>query len=101
MAKTVSASDAEERLSELVNQVARGGQRVVIESGGRPLAALVSVGDLERLEPSPESAGRPRGLLALAGTWRDIASDEEVASMLEATYAERARDPGRPVDLGG
>lgn len=36
-------------ISELVNRVAYGGERVVLTSRGRPKAALVSLDDLEQL----------------------------------------------------
>lgn len=37
-------------ISELVNRVAYGDERIVLTSRGRPKAALVSVADYERLE---------------------------------------------------
>jgi antitoxin Phd len=46
----VSVSDAREGLPELVNRVAYGRDRVVIERRGQPKAALVSMEDLARLE---------------------------------------------------
>lgn len=66
---------------------------------GKPVAALGSVGDSSRVEASP-SDGERDGLLALAGTWADILSDEQIDAMVEHIYSERARDPGHPVDLG-
>ena len=50
MAKEVSMGEAKARLSSLVNAVAFGGERIVIQSRGRPKAALVSVEDLRRIE---------------------------------------------------
>ena len=57
MKKGFPLGEAKTRLSSLINAVAYGGERVVIESRGRPKAALVSVDDLERLERF--KAGRP------------------------------------------
>ncbi|MEA3441390.1 MAG: type II toxin-antitoxin system Phd/YefM family antitoxin [Chloroflexota bacterium] len=37
-------------ISELVNRVAYGGERVVLTSRGRPKAALVSIGDYDLLQ---------------------------------------------------
>ena len=42
--------DAKTRLSEFVNKVLYGGERVVITRNGKPVAALVSPDDLARLE---------------------------------------------------
>lgn len=64
--RAVSVAEAKARLSELINAVAFGGERVVIESRGRPKAVLVSVEDLARMEAAPEPsssrAGRRLGL---------------------------------------
>jgi prevent-host-death family protein len=46
----VSITEAKARLSQLVNRVAYGGERVVLESHGRPKAALVGLDDLQALE---------------------------------------------------
>lgn len=62
----------EARLSELMARAGYGGERFLIERRGRPLAALVGVEDLERLERERGRAGaseRPRGALALAEAW--------------------------------
>ena len=45
----VSVSDARRVLAELVNQVAYGGRRIILQRRGKPLAALVPIKDLELL----------------------------------------------------
>jgi len=50
MAKAVSTGEAKARLSSLMNAVAFGGERIIIQSRGRPKAALVSLDDLRRVE---------------------------------------------------
>lgn len=45
-----SVAHAKNTLSSLINKVAYGKTRVVLESRGKPKAALVSAEDLERLE---------------------------------------------------
>ncbi len=99
MARRVSAAAAKVHFSELMTGVEYQGERDIIERRGKPVGALVSVGDLSRLEESP-STGEPSGLLALAGTWGDMLSDEEIDAMMEHIYSERERDLKRPVDLG-
>lgn len=42
--------DAKTRLSEFVNKVVHGGQRILITRNGKPVAAIVSADDLARLE---------------------------------------------------
>jgi len=71
MAKEVSIGETKARLSSLINAVAFGGERILIQSRGRPKAALVSVEDLRRVEGS--YSGRPskaQRLLALASADR-------------------------------
>jgi prevent-host-death family protein len=50
MAHEVPVTQARAEFAELVNRVVYGGERVVVTRHGKPLAALVSAADLERLE---------------------------------------------------
>ena len=49
----VGIHEAKTHLSEYLNWVRYGGERIVIERHGKPVAALVSTEDLEWLESSP------------------------------------------------
>jgi len=49
MMKHVSAADAKAHFSSLISEVEHGKAHIVIERHGRPVAALVSMEDLERL----------------------------------------------------
>lgn len=98
MAKRVSAAQAKAQLSALAAEVAYGGQRVIIERRGKPLVALVSVPDLERLEQDRATSARPQGALALVGAWREV-NDKDLESLIEDIYAVREKDTGRPVEL--
>jgi prevent-host-death family protein len=98
----VPVGEAKAHLSELMARAGYGGERFLIERRGKPLAALVGVEDLRRLEgggEGGETSGRPRGALALVGVWGDLLEDEEIDAMVEDIYSERRRDLGRPVDL--
>lgn len=55
----VPLSVARDQLSALISEVAHGKGRVVLESHGRPKAALVSMEDLRRLEPEIAAAVHP------------------------------------------
>ncbi|TVL87868.1 type II toxin-antitoxin system Phd/YefM family antitoxin [Streptomyces sp. SAJ15] len=50
MAYEISVTQARAELAELINRVVYGGERVVVTRHGRPLVALVSAADLQRLE---------------------------------------------------
>lgn len=101
MAKNIGAAEAKARFSELMARVGYGGERFIIERRGRPIAALVGVEDIGRLEREREEASSraPRGALALVGVWGEVVEDEEIEAMLEDIYVARERDTGRPVDL--
>jgi prevent-host-death family protein len=67
MALEVSVADAKARLSNLINSVAFGGERIIIRSRGRPKAALIGMEDLRRLEGCPPARiSRAQRRLALA-----------------------------------
>lgn len=100
MAEKVRVTEAKAQLSELMARVGYGGERFVIERRGRPLAALVGVEDLERLESEGGGvASPPLGAISLVGAWGAV-EERDVDAMLQEIYAERERDTGRPVDLG-
>ena len=98
MAEKVSAAQAKAQLSALMAAVAYGGKHFIIERRGKPLAALVSVEDLERLEQGQAASAESPGFLALVGAWRDV-GDEEIDALVAHIYAEREKDMGRPVEL--
>lgn len=98
MAKKVSAAQAKAQFSALVAEVAYGDKHIIIERRGKPVAALVSVTDLEHLEQEQATAARPQGALALVGAWRE-AEDAELDALIADIYTRREQDTGRPVQL--
>ena len=48
--RTVQASEARQRLPGLLNRVYQGKTRIVVERSGIPVAAIVTVDELRRLE---------------------------------------------------
>ncbi|MFP6635358.1 MAG: type II toxin-antitoxin system Phd/YefM family antitoxin [Dehalococcoidia bacterium] len=85
-----SVADAKKTLSELMSKVAYNNERFLIQRRGKPMAALVSIEDLARLEKEPVA---PKGLVAA------LAEFEELESMVEEIYRQRERAQDRPVDL--
>jgi prevent-host-death family protein len=49
MTQTMKISEVKAKLSSLVNEVYRKEKRVLVEKAGIPVAAVVSIADLERL----------------------------------------------------
>ena len=98
MAKRVSTTEAKARLSSLSEEVALGGEHIIIERRGVPLVALVSIGDLELLDDDQTASRSPSSALALVGAWRE-ASDAEIDEFIEDVYKSRESDTLRPVQL--
>ena len=100
MTKRVSVANAKARLSSLMAEVAFGGEKVIIERRGKPMAVLVSL-DLNKSQSNqakawPEDA---RGSLALVGAWGTL-RDSEAAEILEDIRLQRdggKATPGRGV----
>ncbi len=55
---TVGITQMRRELSMLINRVAFGRERIILQSRGRPKAALVSIEDLKRLQEMDGEAGR-------------------------------------------
>ncbi|MGW2715894.1 type II toxin-antitoxin system Phd/YefM family antitoxin, partial [Streptomyces sp. NPDC001356] len=56
MAYEIPVTQARAELADLINRVVYGGERVVVTRHGKPLVALVSAADLERLDALDEPA---------------------------------------------
>lgn len=56
MAYEIPVTQARAELADLINRVVYGGERVVVTRHGKPLVALVSAADLERLDALEEAA---------------------------------------------
>jgi prevent-host-death family protein len=65
MTKKVSTAHAKAKLSEIVSRVAETGERYVVERRGKPMAGVVSVADLARLEAEAPSEARHAATVAL------------------------------------
>ncbi|GGZ55720.1 antitoxin [Streptomyces inusitatus] len=59
MAYEIPVTQARAELADLINRVVYGGERVVVTRHGKPLVALVSAEDLERLEAGREPVSEP------------------------------------------
>ncbi|MEU1295685.1 type II toxin-antitoxin system Phd/YefM family antitoxin [Streptomyces sp. NPDC005840] len=59
MAYEIPVTQARAELADLINRVVYGGERVVVTRHGKPLVALVSAADLERLAALDAAAEGP------------------------------------------
>ncbi len=76
---TVSIDQVKRDISQLVNRVAFGGERIILTSRGKPKAALVSIEDLRVLE----QVGQEKA--------RRIVTLERAQALGERIHAERPR----------
>jgi prevent-host-death family protein len=67
----ISMSEARQQLARLVNRVAYGGERIVLQAHGEPRAALVSIEDLERLQAEPAARPSSTNVLERAAALRE------------------------------
>lgn len=56
MPSKLTASEARENFSDILNRAAYGGERVIVHRGKKPLAALVPIEDFEILEQLEDRA---------------------------------------------
>ena len=86
----VGIAEARRRLSELINRVAFGEERVVLESRGKAKAALVSLEDLQKLNR-----------LDLEAAKRDEERWEALRRAKEVREAIREMRAGQPLPDSG
>ena len=90
---TVSVANAKTHLSALIAKSSFGHERFIITRRNKPIAALVSLEDLQIIEQHEER----QGLISVAGKWSDF---EEVSSSLEDIHSLRQHGgSGRHVSL--
>ncbi|MEZ5478526.1 MAG: type II toxin-antitoxin system Phd/YefM family antitoxin [Thiolinea sp.] len=89
----ISVADAKSRISELIAKSQHSHTRFIITRRNKPVAALVSLEDLQRLEQQEEK----QGLAAIAGKWKGFAEVEEALGDLETLRSHGGM--GRDVSL--
>jgi prevent-host-death family protein len=72
MAYEIPVTQARAELADLINRVVYGGERVVVTRHGKPLVALVSAADLERLDELDRPAEEP--VISSVSAMREAAS---------------------------
>ena len=90
MVRAVSVAEAKAKLSELLGEVAHQGTRIVVQRRGKPVAALVPMEDLERVEEETRGDW-------LDDAWGLLADHPEVCDSIDQVYAERQMHMPREV----
>jgi prevent-host-death family protein len=90
--RSIKLSEARSTFSALINDVYRSHDRVVVEKSGIPVAVLVSVSDLERLERhDAERAERFNSLNAYSAEFAGV-SPKEIDRQAEQAVAEARQE---------
>jgi prevent-host-death family protein len=90
MATTLSLSEIKARLSEVVDQIEREHDRVVLTRNGVPAAVLVSPADLQALEDTLDLLSDRSALAEIETARREVAAGDVVgADELRATYLSK------------
>ena len=63
---TLTVAEAKNRFSDVLRRAEYGGERVIVERHGKPVAAIVSTDDLRRLEAADDAADLRDARVALA-----------------------------------
>ena len=97
MPLVVSAAEAKRKFSELIGRAAYGHERIIIERKGKPMAAVIGLEDLRRLEALEarmEKGTHP--IMRAFGGWADR---DDLDELLDEIYAAREQAPGREIEL--
>lgn len=87
---TMALRDVKNRLSEVVDQVEREHDRVIITRHGKPAAVVISTDDLASLEETLEVVSRPKLIEQVRESLAELAvGDAEVLGKDEALAALR------------
>ncbi len=94
MTKKIGVAEVKKQFSTLISEVSLKGEHFIIERKGRPMAAVVSVKDLDRIvEPKKQ---RKKGLLAAIGAWEEFDDLEKmVLEIYKGRGKAKERDIGR------
>jgi prevent-host-death family protein len=84
---SMALKDVTNHLSEVVDQVEREHDRVVITKHGRPAAVVISVDDLASLEETLDIAGRPRLIAQIRDSLTELAQGKAVVLIKEELLA--------------
>ncbi|MGW4780830.1 type II toxin-antitoxin system Phd/YefM family antitoxin [Streptomyces filamentosus] len=97
MTYEIPVTQARAELADLINRVVYGSERVVVTRHGKPLVALVSAADLERLEKleavEPDGTGEPV-ITSLSGLSGPGVLNSPTGEQGRFGIAARHREPG-------
>jgi len=92
MKEHASVAKMKSHLSEYIAKVAYSNHRIIITKREKPVAALVDIPSLEKIESMDEALG----LASVIGKWKNF---EEIAGEIQHIYEGRKKDELRNVSI--
>ena len=97
--EVMSASDVRQHFGEVVNRVARGEGRVIVEKHGAPAVGLVSMEDVRRLRNrDAEMEARRKLVESFREPFKDV-PDDELQAEIDKAFAEIKEERKREREL--
>jgi len=95
MLKDISVAEAKSKFSEMIARTVYAGERFVVRRRGKPVAAIVGIDDLKKIQltDSSEDTGT---LLAAAEAWADF---KDLDQVIEDIYRSRRKSTDREVTI--
>ena len=90
----ISVAEAKSHFSKYISKVAYADKRFVITKRNKPIAALVSIDALQKLDLKEKSEKEAKGLSELLNKREYF---KEIVGYIEKAYKERSKDKGRDV----
>lgn len=94
MAYEIPVTQARAELADLINRVVYGDERVVVTRHGKPLVALVSAADLERLDALAEAEAAGEQLPSTVSTVHSLPTALPPGERQRFGIAAEHRGPG-------
>src|SRR5262249_12978466 len=99
MTKSFSTADIKARLSEMIGKVIYGHERLVVLRRGKPVAAIVSLQDLRRLEALDAAASEKPDVHRIMRAFGGWADRDDLDARKSEYYDDRSPAPGREGEL--
>ncbi|MGI8644193.1 MAG: type II toxin-antitoxin system Phd/YefM family antitoxin [Thermomicrobiales bacterium] len=88
---TMKLSDTKQQLSQVINRVAQGETRVVVEKSGLPVAAIIPIDEYRRFrEQEARRVKRFEAISRISQAFDDVSDEELERELTKARDAARA-----------
>jgi len=94
LTREINAAEAKSKFSEIIQRAGYAGERFIIKRRGKPVSAIVSIGDLGRIESLREDEQKGE-LVEAAGAW---AGFEHLNEVVKDIYRAREKAVDRKVE---